>query len=127
VLHVVVPVGKAADPHRAGLLAPAGVQDVLEELVRRTAADGVAIDIRLTGTHRAPNSTLLISSRGELAVENVAEGGKSVFALPRIGVRRAVLKHFRTQVDLAGHADRYLNGSLAPWAAAATGATLPRA
>jgi len=126
VLHVVVPVGKAADPHRAGLLAPAGVQDVLEELVRRTAADGVAIDIRLTSTHRAPNSTLLISSRGELAVENVAEGGKSVFALPRIGVRRSVLKHFRTHVDLTGHAGRYLNGSLAPWAAA-TGATLPRA
>ena len=114
VLHVVVPVGKAAQPSRAGLLAPAGVQDVLDELVRRTAADGVAIDIRLTSTHRAPNSTLLISAKGELAVENVAEGGKSLFALPRIGVRGAVLRHFRPHVDLAGHAGRYLNGSRPP-------------
>jgi MoaA/NifB/PqqE/SkfB family radical SAM enzyme len=126
VLHVVVPVGKAAQPNRAGLLAPAGVQDVLDELVRRTAADGVAIDIRLTSTHRAPNSTLLISAKGELAVENVTEGGKSLFALPRIGVRGAVLRHFRRHVDLAGHAGRYLNGSQASWAEA-TGATLPRA
>jgi MoaA/NifB/PqqE/SkfB family radical SAM enzyme len=126
VLHVVVPVGKAAQPSRAGLLAPAGVQEVLDALVRQTAADGVAIDIRLTSTHRAPNSTLLISAKGELAVENVRDGGKNVFALPRIGVRGAVLRHFRTHVDLAGHAGRYLNGSLAPWAAA-TGATLPRA
>ncbi|GAA3904211.1 hypothetical protein Aau02nite_52620 [Amorphoplanes auranticolor] len=126
VLHVVVPVGKAARPNRAALLAPAGVQDVLDDLVRRTAAEGVAIDIRLTSTHRAPNSTLLISAKGELAVENVADGGKSLFALPRIGVRGAVLKHFRAHVDLAGHAGRYLNGSQAPWAEA-IGATLPRA
>jgi MoaA/NifB/PqqE/SkfB family radical SAM enzyme len=126
VLHVVVPVGKAAHPQRAALLAPAGVQDVLDDLVRRTAAEGVAIDIRLTSTHRAPNSTLLISAKGELAVENVADGGKSLFALPRIGVRGAVLKHFRAHVDLAGHAGRYLNGSQAPWAEA-IGATLPRA
>jgi hypothetical protein len=86
----------------------------------------VAIDIRLTSTHRAPNSTLLISAKGELAVENVTEGGKSLFALPRIGVRGAVLRHFRRHVDLAGHAGRYLNGSQASWAEA-TGATLPRA
>ncbi|MGW4941657.1 radical SAM protein [Actinoplanes sp. NPDC004185] len=126
VLHVVVPVGKAAHPQRAALLAPAGVQNVLDELVRRTAAEGVAIDIRLTSTHRAPNSTLLISAKGELAVENVADGGKRLFALPRIGVRGAVLRHFRAHVDLAGHAGRYLNGSQAPWAEA-VGATLPRA
>jgi MoaA/NifB/PqqE/SkfB family radical SAM enzyme len=126
VLHIVVPVGKAAQPSRARLLAPAGVLEVLHDLVRRTAAEGVAIDIRLTSTDRAPNSTLLISAKGELAVENVAAGGKSVFTLPRIGVRAAVLRHFRTQVDLAGHAGRYLNGSLASWDNA-TGATLPRA
>ena len=126
VLHVVVPVGKAAQPSRSGLLAPAGVQIVLDDLVRRTAADGVAIDIRLTSTHRAPNSTLLISAKGELAVENVAGGGKRLFALPRLGMRGAVLKHFRAHVDLAGHTGRYLNGSQAPWAEA-TGATLPRA
>ncbi|MFB9362935.1 radical SAM protein [Actinoplanes nipponensis] len=126
VLHVVVPVGKAARPGSAGLLAPAHVQQVLDELVRRTAAEGVAIDIRLTGTHRAPNSTLLISAKGELAVENVTDGGKRLFTLPRIGVRGAVLRHFRAHVDLAGHAGRYLNESQPPWAGA-TGATLPRA
>jgi len=126
VLHVVVPAGKAARPSRAGLLAPDGVQEVLNDLVRRTATDGVAIDIRLTSTHRAPNSTLLISAEGELAVENVRDGGKHVVVLPRIGVRGAVLRHFRAHVDLAGHAGRYLNGSLAPWPAA-TGAILPRA
>jgi MoaA/NifB/PqqE/SkfB family radical SAM enzyme len=126
VLHVVVPVGKAAEPRRAKLLAPPEAQGVLDDLVRRTAEDGVAIDIRLTSTDRAPNSTLLISAKGELAVEDVAAGGKSLFAVPRLGARGAVLKHFRAHVDLAGHASRYLNGSLAPYRVA-TGATLPRA
>lgn len=126
VLHIVVPVGKAAEPRRANLLASADVQGVLDEVVRRTAAEGVAIDIRLTSTHRAPNSTLLISAKGELAVENVSAGGKSRFTLPRLGVRGAVLKHFRAHVDLPGHASRYLNGSLEPYGEA-TGATLPRA
>ncbi|MGA5301910.1 radical SAM protein [Nucisporomicrobium flavum] len=125
VLHVVVPVGKAADPRRADLLAPEGVHGVVEELVRRSAADGVAMDIRLTSTHRAPNSTLLISADGELAVEDVINGGKRTFRLPRVGARAAVLRHFREHVDLAGHASRYLNGSLAPFENA-TGATLPR-
>jgi MoaA/NifB/PqqE/SkfB family radical SAM enzyme len=126
VLHVVVPVGKAAEPRRAHLLAPSDEQGVLDELVRRTAAEGIAIDIRLTSTHRAPNSTLLISAKGELAVENVAAGGKSLFPLPRMGVRGAVLKFFRNRVDLPGHASRYLNGSLEPYDEA-TGAILPRA
>lgn len=126
VLHVVVPVGKAARPNRADLRPQPAVQEVLEELVRRTAADGVAIDLRVTDTHRAPNSTLLISPKGELAVENPAGGGKSVFHMPRLGLRGAVLKHFRAHVDLPGHAGRYLNGSLIPWTRAA-GAILPRA
>ncbi|MFI7603317.1 radical SAM protein [Actinoplanes sp. NPDC049681] len=125
VLHVVVPVGKAADPRRADLLAPANVHELLNDLVRRTAAEGVAIDIRVTSTHRSPNSTLLISAKGELAVEDVTVGGKKTFTLPRIGVRGAVLRHFRAHVDLAGHASRYLNGSLATFEDA-TGATLPR-
>ncbi|GGQ40073.1 radical SAM protein [Couchioplanes azureus] len=123
VLHIVVPVGKAADPRRAALLAPATAQDVLDEVVRRTAAEGLPIDIRLTGTHRAPNSTLLISARGELAVEDVARSGKKTFVLPRLGLRGAVLRHFRTHVDLEGHASRYLNGTLAAYEPA-TGAVL---
>ncbi|MEV4636488.1 radical SAM protein [Actinoplanes sp. NPDC049548] len=125
VLHVVVPVGKAADPRRADLLAPATVPEVVDGLLRRTAAEGIGIDIRLTSTHRAPNSTLLISAKGELAVEDVTGGGKKTFTLPRIGVRGAVLRHFRDHVDLAGHASRYLNGSLAAFEQP-TGATLPR-
>jgi radical SAM family protein len=123
VLHVVVPVGKAA---RAGLLPGPQTPGVLADLVARTAADGVPIDIRVTSTGRAPNSTLLISAEGEFAVENAAEGGKRTLALPRLGTRRAVLRHFRTHVDLHGHADRYLNGSLDP-CRRSTGAVLPRA
>ncbi|OJF12504.1 radical SAM protein [Couchioplanes caeruleus] len=127
VLHIVVPVGKAAGPRQASLLAPPNVQDVLDEVVRRTAAEALAIDIRLTGTHLAPNSTLLISARGELAVEDVARGGKKILALPRIGLRGAVLRHFRTHVDLEGHASRYLNGSLAAYdRAIGAGVTAPR-
>ena len=125
VLHVVVPVGKAADPRTADLLVPDGVHDVVEELVRRSAADGVAMDIRLSSTRRAPNSTLLISADGERAVEHVVNGGKKTCTLPRVGTRAAVLRHFRAHVDLAGHASRYLNGSLATYEKA-TGATLPR-
>jgi pyruvate-formate lyase-activating enzyme len=125
-LHHVVPVGKAAGARQSGLLAGPDTQDTLSELVARTAADGVAIDIRLTSTHRAPNSVLLISAKGELAVENVAEGGKARFVVPRVLTRRAVLRQFRAHIDLAGHASRYLNGSLEPYVHA-TGAILPRA
>ena len=123
-LHQVVPAGKAARPASGRLLAGPDTQATLAELVRRSAADGMPIDIRLTSTHRAPNSTLLISAKGELAVEDVTGGGKKTFALPRIGVRGAVLRHFRDHVDLAGHASRYLNGSLAAFEQP-TGATLP--
>lgn len=123
VLHVVVPVGKAA---RAGLLPGAGTDEMLADLVARTAADAVPIDLRVTGTGRAPNSTLLISAAGEFAVEDPAAGGKRTLTLPRVGTRRAVLRHYRRYVDLRGHADRYLNGVLRP-GGPSTGAVLPRA
>jgi MoaA/NifB/PqqE/SkfB family radical SAM enzyme len=123
VLHLVVPVGKAA---RAGLLPGPDAPAVLAELASRTAADGVPIDVRVTSTGRAPNSTLLISAEGEFAVEQADGGGKRRRPLPRLGTRGAVLRHFRRHVDLRGHADRYLNGSLEPYRRS-TGAVLPRA
>jgi MoaA/NifB/PqqE/SkfB family radical SAM enzyme len=111
-LHQVVPAGKAALPNRTGLLGGPATQASLAELVRRSAADGVPIDIRLTSTHRAPNSTLLISARGELSVENPSGGAKTVVKVPRFRARAAILRSFRQRVDLEGHASRYLNGTL---------------
>lgn len=111
-LHQVVPVGKAARPAGERLLAGPDTQATLAELVRRSAADGVPIDIRLTSTHRAPNSTLLISARGELSVESTQPGTKIVARVPRFRARSHVLRLFREHVDLEGHASRYLNGTL---------------
>jgi MoaA/NifB/PqqE/SkfB family radical SAM enzyme len=111
-LHHVVPAGKAAHPNRTRLLGGPATQATLAELVRRSAADGVPIDIRLTSTHRAPNSTLLISARGELSVENPRGGAKIVVNVPRFRARAAILRTFREHVDLEGHASRYLNGTL---------------
>jgi hypothetical protein len=70
------------------------------------------MDIRITSTHRAPNSTLLISARGELAVQRNDGTGKDVVPVARWAPRRSVLSHFRRRVDPAGHAARYLNGTL---------------
>src|SRR5690349_14205100 len=89
-LHHVVPAGKAARRRSAGLLAGPDTQAALAELVRRSAADGVPIDIRLTSTHRAPNSTLLISARGEVSVESARRGTKIVERVPRFRARAAV-------------------------------------
>ena len=113
-LHVVVPAGKAAQPSRSRLLSGPDTQAILAELVRRSAAEDVPIDIRVTSTHRAPNSTLLISAKGELSVENRHGGEKTVMAVPRFGARRSILRRFRAHVDLEGHASRYLNGTLEP-------------
>lgn len=126
VLHVVVPVGKAARRAQAGLLTGPDAIGRLENLVARTAAEGVPIDIRLTRTDRAPNSTLLVSAKGELAVEDVIAGGKKTFALPKVVTRGAVLRVFRAHVDLTGHTGRYLNGSLEAYPGV-SGAILPRA
>jgi MoaA/NifB/PqqE/SkfB family radical SAM enzyme len=111
-LHVVVPAGKAAGQRGSGLLSGPGTVAMLEELVRRSAAENVALDIRVTSTHRAPNSVLLISAKGELCVEGPAGVGKTTLAIPRLFARRTVLRQFRTRIDPAGHASRYLNGTL---------------
>jgi hypothetical protein len=68
---------------------------------------------------------LLISAKGEIAVENVTAGGKDTFRVPWLAPRRAILRHFRRSVDRNGHASRYLNGSLEPYPRS-TGAVLPR-
>jgi MoaA/NifB/PqqE/SkfB family radical SAM enzyme len=119
-LHQVVPAGKAARPKNERLLAGPDTQATLAELVRRSAAEGLPIDIRLTSTHRAPNSTLLISARGEVSVESGQRGTKIVAKVPRFRTRAAVLRLFREHVDLEGHASRYLNGTLGIEASPAT-------
>jgi MoaA/NifB/PqqE/SkfB family radical SAM enzyme len=111
-LHVVVPAGKAGDPGRARLLSDESTAPMLAHLVRRTAAEGAPIDIRVTDTHRAPNSVLLISARGELSVQDPDGGRKTVLRMPRLFTRRHVLSGFRRYIDPDGHAGRYLNGSL---------------
>jgi MoaA/NifB/PqqE/SkfB family radical SAM enzyme len=112
VLHVVVPAGQAALPRRAGLLTDPATMEVLADLIRRAAADRAPIDIRVTTTHRAPNSVLLISARGELCVQNPDGGGKTILAPPAVLTRRWVVRQFRRHVDAAGHGSRYLNGAV---------------
>ncbi len=55
--------------------------------------------MRVTSTHRVPNSVLLINAEGTLCVE-APEGGRKVS---------------RGYLDLDGHASRYLNGTLEPF------------
>ena len=116
-VHVVVPAGKAAGRHGSSLLPGSGTVGTLQELVRRSAARSVEIDIRVTSTHRTPNSTLLISAKGELCVEGPTGAGKTTLTIPRLFARRTVLRQFRTRVDPAGHASRYLNGTLPVYSA----------
>jgi hypothetical protein len=111
-LHVVVPAGKAGERRRTGLLSDDTTLPMLAGLVRRTAAEGVPIDIRVTDTHRAPNSVLLISAAGELCVQDPEGGGKTVIRMPRVFTRAHVMRRFRRHIDPAGHTGRYLNGSL---------------
>jgi MoaA/NifB/PqqE/SkfB family radical SAM enzyme len=113
VLHVVVPVGRAAESRNRGLRTSPYVIPALAELVKKTADDGVPVNIRVTGTHRAPNSVLLIGSRGDLYVER-GSGGKIRIAGPD-DPREAVLEAFRAHVNLVEHVSRYLNGSIQPF------------
>lgn len=117
-LHVVVPAGKAAAQPR-GLLTGEDAVATLIAVVDDTARDRLPIDIRITSTHRTPNSTLLISARGELAVQRPDGAGKAIVAIDRTSARRHLLREFRRHVDLAGHASRYLNGTLDLYPAAA--------
>jgi MoaA/NifB/PqqE/SkfB family radical SAM enzyme len=113
VLHVAVPAGKAAR-HR-GVLPGERVVDRLRELVDGCGSAGVPLDVRVTGTHRAPNSVLLVDPLGRLCVERPDGRGKQVVWRPGDrGGRREVLASYRRHVDLTGHAGRYLNGTLEP-------------
>lgn len=113
VLHVAVPAGKAAR-HRA-LLPADGVLDRLRDLVADCAATAAPLDIRVTGTHRAPNSVLLIDPLGRLCVERPDGRGKQVIWRPDEGGGSSeVLARYRRFVDPIGHAGRYLNGTLEP-------------
>jgi len=125
VLHVVVSAGKAATRPGSSLLSGPGTLGILDDLVTQAAADNAAIDIRVTSTHRTPNSVLLISAQGELAVENPAGGGKHTLVVPRLFARRAVTHQFARHIDGHGHASRYLNGTLTEYQDR-TGAVLPR-
>jgi len=110
-LHIVVPAGKAAQ-HPKGLLVGDDAVATLTRLVADTAAQRQPIDIRVTSTYRRPNSTLLISARGELAVQRPDQAGKTILPVGRVMTRRHLLRQFREHVDMAGHASRYLNGTL---------------
>jgi molybdenum cofactor biosynthesis enzyme MoaA len=111
-LHVVVPAGKAADPAQADLLSGPDVLRTLEDLVWKSAADDIDLDIRVTSTHRSPNSVLLISAKGELCVEGSDGGGKTTLRVPRLLPSRRVRRVFLEQINSTGHASRYLNGTL---------------
>lgn len=110
-LHVVVPAGKAAR-NRPDLLVGEQAVTTLTTLVARTAAERLPIDIRVTSTHRAPNSTLLVSAKGELAIQRPDGSGKDVVAVGGWLARQRLQRRFRRHVDRAGHASRYLNGTL---------------
>jgi MoaA/NifB/PqqE/SkfB family radical SAM enzyme len=113
VLHVVVPAGKAALPHNDDLRPGPHVLPVLAKLVKVSEEQRLPLNIRVTGTHRVPNSVLLIGSRGDLYVEQDS-GGKLRIAGP--GASDAeVLEAFRHHVNLVEHVSRYLNGSIHPF------------
>jgi hypothetical protein len=121
-LHVVVPAGKAAAGPR-GLLAGDDAVATLIAVVDDTASGRLPIDIRITSTHRTPNSTLLISAKGELAVQRADGTGKEIVTIGRTFARRRLLREFRRHVDPAGHASRYLSGTLDLYPVAGTAVT----
>jgi MoaA/NifB/PqqE/SkfB family radical SAM enzyme len=113
VLHVVVPAGKAALPRNRQLRPSPYVLPTLAELVKVTEDERLPLNIRVTGTHRAPNSVLLIGSRGDLYVEREV-GGKLRIAGPDDS-SMDVAEAFRRHVNLVEHVSRYLNGSIQPF------------
>jgi MoaA/NifB/PqqE/SkfB family radical SAM enzyme len=113
VLHVVVPAGKAALPRNRGLRTSPYVLPTLAELVKVSEDERLPLNIRVTGTHRAPNSVLLIGSQGDLYVEREF-GGKLRIAGPDDS-RVDVVEAFRRHVNLVEHVSRYLNGSIQPF------------
>ncbi len=112
VLHMVVPVAKARQNEKLSLLPPPEVRNTLIALVRQSADAGIPIDIRVTNTASAPNSTVLVSAKGEFCVEDPDGTGKKRFGMSPNVTRRHVMDLFDKYIDRAGHASRYLNGPL---------------
>ncbi|WP_229789511.1 radical SAM protein [Pilimelia terevasa] len=113
VLHAAVPAGKAE--RRPAVLPGPDVLDRLRELVAECVAAGLPLDIRVTGTHSAPRSVLLIDSRGQLCVQRADGPGKQVVWTPDQRPDPARMRQrLDACVDWPGHASRYLNGPLTP-------------
>ncbi len=125
VIHALVSAGKAAGQNGSRLASRSDVADTLKQLVCHTAAERSPIDIRVTNTGRARNSVVLISAEGEFSVEKSDGSGKMLFPLPDGATEKDTVRLFREHVDLAGHAERYLNGALDTYTDQ-PGAELPR-
>lgn len=112
VLHGLVPAGKAAGPAGRALRPSAGTPETLADLVRDSAMADLPINIRVTANDRRGNSALIIGSTGDLYVEH-DHRGKIRVAGPGDPADQ-VLAACRRHVSPAGHAGRYLNGSIQP-------------
>ncbi|GAA2513729.1 radical SAM protein [Pilimelia columellifera] len=113
VLHMAVPAGKAE--RRPGLLPGPDIAAQLRDLVDESEAAGSPLDIRVTGARSAPNSVLLVDSRGHLCVQRPDGPGKEViWPAGRDGGPEQMSSCLNRHVDWAGHASRYLNGTLEP-------------
>ena len=111
VLHVAIPAGKAG--RQPALLPDADALDRLRALVRECVDGGSPIDVRVTGTHRSPNAVLLVDTVGRLCVERRDGAGKEMIWSPdEAPDPHEVVRRYHRHVDLAGHASRYLNGTL---------------
>jgi hypothetical protein len=64
-----------------------------------------------------------------LAIQRRDSAGKEILPVGRLMARQRLRRHFRRHVDRAGHASRYLNGTLDlyPAAGPAVTAELPAA
>jgi MoaA/NifB/PqqE/SkfB family radical SAM enzyme len=109
VLHGLVPAGKAAGRNAAGLKPSASTRETLADLVRDSTMAELPINIRVTANDRPGNSALIIGSKGDLYVEH--DSGKVRVAGPGDPADQ-VLAACRRHVSPAGHAGRYLNGSI---------------
>jgi hypothetical protein len=112
IIHLVTFAGKAARRGQRQVLAAPWTLLTLSELIGRSAQERTPMDIRITDANDAPNSTLLVSARGEISVQLPHNRGKVIKKVPRLGTGRAVLRHYYRYVDRQGHAARYLNWAL---------------
>jgi MoaA/NifB/PqqE/SkfB family radical SAM enzyme len=122
VLHGLVPAGKAAGSAGRALRPNGSTPETLADLVRDSAMAELPINIRVTANDRPGNSALIIGSKGDLYVEH-DHRGKIRVAGPGDPADR-VLAACRRHVSAAGHAGRYLNGSIQAYGSGLVAATL---